>query len=587
MQFYQSQSRTGFSLVEVLIVLGISVMIFGALFGSVQYTLKIISNSSAKLSALSLVNDRMEYFRSLPYDDVGTISGIPAGTIPQNSTTTLNGIEFNERVLVEYVDDAADGALTATTTDSNGIPADYKRLKIEVSWTINGQSDQIYLISNIVPRSIETTAGGGTVRVNVIDADSTFLSGAEVRLLNDTVSPTVDVTRYSDASGVALFSGAPAGSNYQVFVTAPGYSTDQTYEATTTNPNPITSPFAVLESDISTVTFQIGELSDVELRTLSSITEASTEELFADVSGIASTTDTTTVSANNLVLADTAGVYQTTGKAFIEQVDPVSLERWEKVVVIGDTPVGTSYVTQIYTGTTSNYTLVNNSDLPGNATGFTDTIIDLSSLDVATYPDLTVAITLNTSNTSVTPSIDEVSMYYRTAETIRGNVNIAVNGNKTIGTELDASLIYKTAFSTTTNGSGERTVSNMEFDSYSITNTDGYAVARTCDQLPLSHEAGEVSSVEMVLVGAVTNSLRVTVINGFGGYVPGAEVTLSRTGFSDTQTTDSCGQVFFNSGIVAEVDYDISVSRNGYGTESLNPFDLSGESNTVIILTES
>ena len=586
MQFHRSQSRSGFSLVEVLFVVAISVLIFGALFASVEYTLRLISNSSAKLSALSLANDRMEYFRSLPYDDVGTVSGIPAGLIPQNSTTTLNGIEFAERVLVEYVDDVADGALTATTTDSNGIPADYKRLKIEISWTMNGSSDHVDLISNIVPRSIETTDGGGTVRVNVLDADSSFLTGAEVRLLNNTTTSTIDITRFTDASGAALFSGAPAASDYQVFVTADGYSTDQTYEATTTNPNPITSPFSVLESDISTVTFQIGELSDIVLQSLSSVTEDSVTELFPDTSGIATSTDTDIVS-NELILADLTGTYETSGQAFLEQIVPASLEKWERLVVVGDTPIDTTYRVQFYTGTTSAYSLIDNSDLPGNDPGFTDAVIGLSALDVSSFPDLTVAITLETTNVLLTPAIDEVSMYYRTAATNRASVDFDVTGNKTIGSELDLSPIYKVAFSTTTDGSGARTLSQIEFDTYEIVNTDGLSLARSCEQVPLNHQAGATSTVEMVLVSASTNSVRVTVTTDSGAYLPGADVTLSRSGFTDTITTDGCGQAYFNSGVVVASDYDITVTRNGFSTESINPYDVDGEMSASIVLTES
>src|SRR5690606_13405640 len=122
-------STHGLSLVEALIVVALSVIIFGALFAGTRYSLELIAHSRAKLSALSLANDQMELFRSLPYDDVGTLNGIPPGVIPQVSTTTLNGIEFTQRVLVEYVDDPADGQLTSTTTDSNGIPSDYKRIK--------------------------------------------------------------------------------------------------------------------------------------------------------------------------------------------------------------------------------------------------------------------------------------------------------------------------------------------------------------------------------------------------------------------------------------------------------------------------
>ena len=88
--------------------------------------------------------------------------------------------------------------------------------------------------------------------MNVIDQDSQPLSNINVQLRNDTTTSTVDVTRLSDV-GTALFSGAPAGSQYEVVVSGAGYSTDQTYVATTSNPNPVTAPFTVLESDISTL----------------------------------------------------------------------------------------------------------------------------------------------------------------------------------------------------------------------------------------------------------------------------------------------------------------------------------------------
>jgi Tfp pilus assembly protein PilE len=586
MKYYRAQSQAGLTFVEIIVVIAITVIIFAGLFAAVQYSFQVIASSGAKLSALSLANDRMEYFRSLPYDDVGTVSGIPSGTIPQTSTTTLNNIEFVERVLVEYVDDVADGALTATTTDSNGIPADYKRIKIELTWTLNGVTDSVTQVSNIVPRSIEATSGGGTVRVNVLDADSTFLSGAEVRLLNETTTTTIDITRYTDGSGSALFSGAPAASDYQVFVTATDYSTDQTYVATTSNPNPTTAPFAVLESDISTVTFQIGELSDIILKTLSSVTEGSVLESFDDTSGIASSTDTA-VTTGSLVLSGGPGSYVSTGQAFLAQVIPASLEKWESVVIVGLLPGSTDYSVKMYTGTTSAYTLVNDSDLPGNATGFTSNIIDLSGLDVSTYPDLTVAITLNSGNPANSPVIEEVGMYYRTAESVRASVNFDIEGNKIIGEELDLTPIPKASFSTNTDGAGDQTITDVEFDSYSIINTDGLTLVRACPNVPLDHEAGATSTVEMVLVPGVTNSLRLYVEADSGEPLPGAEVTLSRTGFSDTANADACGQVFFTSGVTANSDYVISVTRNGYDPETIDPFEISGNTEAEITLDQS
>ena len=51
--------QSGFSFVEIIIVSALSALIFGVLFSSFQFTLELISDSRAKLSALSIANDRM------------------------------------------------------------------------------------------------------------------------------------------------------------------------------------------------------------------------------------------------------------------------------------------------------------------------------------------------------------------------------------------------------------------------------------------------------------------------------------------------------------------------------------------------
>ena len=576
----------GFSLIEVILVAALSTLVFGVLLASVQYSLELVSNSKAKLSALSLANDRMEYFRSLPYSEVGTVSGIPPGTIAQNSTTTLNGIDFSERVLVEYVDDPADGLLTATSTDSNGIPADYKRIKIEISWTSRGgNTNRISLISNIVPRSIETTDGGGTVRVNVIDADSNFLPGAEVTLVNNTTTSTISVTRLSDSSGVALFSGAPAANNYQVFVTAPGYSQDQTYVATTSNPNPTTAPFSVLAADISTVTFQIGELSDLAITTFSSIIDDSIVEDFSSVAGVASSSNTV-VSGGSLKLPETAGVYTALGSVYLNTITPTPLVQYEAITVAASVPVNTSYVVQLFTLGTSTYTLIPDSDLPGNSTGYSDAIIGISSLDAGAYPSITVGISLQTGDTSVTPEVDEIALYYRSAETRRSGTVLSVQGNKTIGTDASSQPIYKFDDIITTDGSGEYLYSDIEFDAYSV-ESSSLVAARACPAMPLLHRAGIDSDIELMLLNVGLHSLRVSVVNAAGQAIPGAMVTLDLAGTADTLETNACGQSFFSSGIGPATDYIITVAKSGYLTQVINPYEISGNNSTIVILSES
>jgi hypothetical protein len=180
-------------------------LFFGGFFLTIQHSLNLVSDSRSRMTALSVANDQIEYIRSLSYDAVGTVSGLPGGALPQTSTTSLNQKIFTKRILIEYIDDAADGIGGA---DSNGITTDYKRAKVEVSWDHKGQTGQVILVSNIIPNSIETNIGGGTVRVLVTDANVLPVSGASVRLRNTTGTSSVDVTKVTDATGEALFGGA-------------------------------------------------------------------------------------------------------------------------------------------------------------------------------------------------------------------------------------------------------------------------------------------------------------------------------------------------------------------------------------------
>ena len=582
----QKVNTGGFSLVEVIIVSALTVMVFGAMFASYQYSLRVLNHAQARLSAMSVAQDRMEYFRSLPYDEVGVVAGYPAGIIPQNGTTTMNGIEFVERVRVDYIDDPADGT---AASDSNGIILDYKRVRLEYTWNIAGATSSIQFISNIVPRSVETTAGGGTARINVIDADAGLLPGASVRLYGSSSTFPYDVTQFTDASGAALFN-VPADSGYQVEVTAnlfgEQYSTDATYEATTSNPNPVVAPFTVLESDVSTLTFQIGELSDLTIKTYSDVTEGQFNETFDDLLAVASSSGV--VGNGDLELFDTAGVYETSGYVFLGPITPVPVLEWQTLRVSADTPVNTSYKIQFFTGAGAGpYTLIPNADLPGNSTGFVGSITDISVLDVVTYPSVFVGIALSTANTTVTPEVEEVAVFYRQSETALANATANWHGLKVIGTDALLAPIYKLSTTTTTNGAGMRTVSDLEFDTYTFDFTgDGFDIASGCATHPFVHEAGVDGEVNFVLVGNAANTLRVHVVDSLDRSIPGASVQLIRTGYDVTQSTDSCGQTFFTGGVGAFADYKINVNAVGYITENVDPFEVAGDAVTKVILTE-
>lgn len=568
----------GFSLVELLVVAAVMLVVFGGIIISFRYSLELISHSRAKLTALTLANDQMEYLRSLSYNAVGTVSGIPAGLMPQVSTTSLNGIMFTKRLLIEYIDDDADGI---GASDSNGITTDYKQAKVTIEWTIRGLTKNVFLVTNIIPRSIETDVGGGTMRVNVYDSANAPLPGASVRLFNTTLAPTIDVTRTSDATGAALFGGAPAGSDYQIVVTAAGYSTDQTYQATTTLPNPNKLPISVLEAAISTSNFFIDRLSDVSFTILSSKITGNRVEDFSSIAGIATSTNTV-VSGGAMILTGAPSSYSASGTAYLTAFSPSPLAAWDYLQLMGTISANTAIEVRLYTGTSTPYTLIPDSVLPNNSAGFSLGTINLSNLDSSVYPTVRAGITLRTTNSAVTPRLDELVLGYVESKVPLSGQTLQFVGNKQIGSLADTSPVFKTVFSTTTSATGTRTLRQIEYDFYTLS-VPGYDIASLCPAAGLDVKAGTTANVEVVASPNSAHTLRVLVQTASGVPITNASVTIVRGAFSQILKTGRCGQVFF-AGLTTAPDYMLDVSASGYPSQTVPTLDVTGDIRTVISL---
>lgn len=571
--FRYNKAKAGFSLIEAIIVIGITVLIFSALFVGFEFALKFIAHSRAKMTALSLATDRSEYIRSLPYDSVGTVAGIPSGSIPQNRTVTLNGITFNERVLIEYVDDAADGL---AGLDTNGVVADYKRFKVEYTWSMYEESRSINLISTIVPRSIETTAGGGTVRVYVTDAESQPMPGASVRLLNTTGTSTIDVTRLTDATGQALFTGAPAGSGYEVFVTRAGYSSDQTREADAALPFPVSQPFSLLESDVSPVYFQIDRLADLRIEVFTSETIANVTESFDDSLGMYASSSVL-ASTSQLTLSESGGVYASAGEVWLNPITPSPMEAWGLVTVDANVPANTSYRIRFYASTTP-ASLIDEDELPGNTVGFSGRYINLGILNPVSYPTVVIKIDLETSNTAITPSIEEIDVAYASNRTMLGGHTFSLRGNKIIGADASAQNVYKYSQSTTTNASGYVFFDDIEWDEYEVTLGGSYDVAEACSVLPYRLQPGADDVLTLRAQNGGADNLRLMVKTADGSPVIGAEVDLDdNAGTVVTLTTGACGQVFFPS-LNSSIEYSATITADDLSTYTIGSIFVSGVS---------
>jgi prepilin-type N-terminal cleavage/methylation domain-containing protein len=577
---HQSGAR-GFTLVELIITSAVIALVFGGLMASVRSALILISNSKATTSAISLANEQLEYIRSLTYDAIGTTAGIPNGAIPQNATTSLNGIVFHERVLIEYVDSVDDGVGAA---DTNGILADYKRVKVEYSWaTISGTST-IFLVTNVVPPGIESTVGGGTLTVNVFDKEVLPVAGAEVRIYNDTTTTTIDTMRFTNASGTAMFAGAPAAANYQITVTKAGYSTDQTYTASTSNPSPITPHVAVLAGAVSTMNFQIDQLSDLRVRTVEPSTDASFTDTFTDLSKIATVMDVE-INTDVLQLVQSAGLYVPLGTAVSASTSPSTITAWDSVFWDATVPLNTALKIRVYSVTgTSTYALVPESDLPGNSEGFTAGSINITNLDVGTYPSLGLAAEFLSSSTSATPQLDEWHINYVVTEPSIASVPFTLTSTKIIG----STPVYKYQENHTTDGGGAVDIQDLEWDFYNLDVTGGvYNIEEACPALPYTLDPGENDTLTLTLVPATAYSLRVSVVDTSGNPILGADITLSRSGFSDTIESTTCGQVFFNTGLGAHADYDVDVSASGYTSQTITGVNIDGTNTLAIVMVSA
>ncbi|HMA78573.1 MAG TPA: carboxypeptidase-like regulatory domain-containing protein [Candidatus Paceibacterota bacterium] len=553
----------GFSFIEVLVTAALVALVFGGLFAAVQAMITLISDSKAKAGATALATERLEYIRSLTYTDVGTDGGVPSGAIPQTRSVTLNELTYHERVLIEYVDDPADGAGAA---DGNGIVADYKRAKIEYSWLGRNGTSSVALVTNIVPAGVETTAGGGTLRVYVNDAAVQPVAGASVRFVNDTGTTSIDTIRFTDPSGMAQLGGAPALSSYEIYVSRAGYSTDGTAIATGTLSSPSQPVVSVAESSVTTQYFQIDELSTMQVRTVGVPTYGTYDDSFGDSSRIASSTGVS-VGGGTAELAGAPGSYATSGTLIATTTIPSPLDGWYSLDWTASTSASTSVAIALYYPVGTTTVRVPDIDLPGNSVGFTTAPIDITALDPSTYPALQLGATLTTVDTNETPSLTAWSVTHIASQPTLSGIPMTSVGEKTLGSDGGGSDVYKNVFTGGTDASGDWVLNDVEYDVYSFTIDDpSYDVIEVCpsDRIALPPDTTEEITFT---IGSVAGSrLLVTVTDASDQPVPNAAVRLEQPGYDETQTTSLCGQTFFSGGGLSAAESTVTVSKPGYTT---------------------
>lgn len=555
----------GFSFIDVVVGSALILIIFLSLTTLLRTSLLVASVAKARAGATGVANTAMEHVRSLPYDSVGTIGGIPAGEIPQYATTTLNAIAYQVRTFVEYVDDSADGS---GGSDTNSITTDYKRIKIAVTYLVRGKLYEVVQVSSYTPSSIETTTGGGTLKVQVVNATGVVVPGATVRVVNASTSPTIDVTTFTDATGVVLLGGAATSTEYQVYVSKPGYSSAQTYVRDGTNQNPSPGYLTVVKNVTTTSTFAIDLLADLTVRTYSAIAATSTTHTFTDASKL-TVLNSTVVSGATLHLATDINGYVSSGSALSVAVTPAYLSAWTTASTTMTVPNSTDARVHVTDGSS---TLLPDAVLPGNSAGFNGSFIDLSGVSTSTYPTLGLSVDFSSSNVAATPTINNWSFNALVGPIPAPNVAFGITGAKTIGSTGAGTALYKTSISTTTDSTGFSEQS-VEWDSYDLS-LSTYDVVDACSAPPYAPSPGGSVSTSLYLSSATTNMILVAVRDNTGANVSGATVTVSKVGYSNSVDTSSCGTAYF--GGLSSGTYTVTIQKTGYTTTSDTNVDISG-----------
>src|SRR3989344_941187 len=158
----------GFTIFETVIAIAVLGIFFAAVSVIIQQILQLTGQSRVRATALELAQQKIEVVRNLPFAQVGTSGGIPQGPLLQTETVTINGQPFTVKTSVTYIDDPFDQLAPADL-----INTDYKRARVEVTWSGPFPSTKpVTEVTNIAPRGIETIGGGGTVYIQVFDANA-------------------------------------------------------------------------------------------------------------------------------------------------------------------------------------------------------------------------------------------------------------------------------------------------------------------------------------------------------------------------------------------------------------------------------
>jgi len=554
-----SGTERGFTLIDVLIGVVLTLIIFFGIFGAFQLGLKVIDQSKNRIIATAITNQQIEMIRNLSYGVIGIKGGFPDGTLEAVATTISNNIEYTIETRVDYVVDDADGL----AAPEDGCPNDYKRAEVKVSWS-GRFGGEVVFVTDVAPKNLaqECADEGGILSVLVFDAYGIMVEFPLIEVKNPETDETLKTATPDD--GQHYFSLAT--STYKVVISKTGFSTERTYgtDEITTPEKPHT---IILDGQLTEISFSIDEVSIFSVDTLSPWGTDDFSDSFDDTSKISESSDVI-ISGGEISLASSSGSYLPSGYLISATTSPGDLMSWNEFSWTDSEPLNTNLSYQIYYASGTDWYLIPDSDLLGNSGGFDDSPVDLSNLSTTTYSQLKLRTNFSTSDLNISPILKDWQLSWITSGTTSiQNVTFLLQGEKVIGTDAGDDPVYKYSVTSTSDSSGHINISNLEWDSYtfSVDPADGLDLKNTDPSpQPIDLLPDNVTQPVTLYLEA-ENSLLLTVKN-IDTLEPvfAATTTLYNVGLSydTTQYTNNKGQAYFAPLEVA--DYDLEIEAPGY-----------------------
>lgn len=274
---------SGYTIVEMIVTIAVFAIVAVSITSLVLSLLRHSATSTIRANAYALAIEKMEFLKSIPYDELAVQGGgiATSGTpLPAAQEISRSGRTYIVRANVQYADDAFDGCLdypsnasrlcrngpadASKPVDSN--PRDYKIGEIRVVDKLSGEQ-YAKLSSVFTARVAETGGNTSAVMVQVIDSSGNPVNDADVAIKNTTLSPPVSQAISTDNNGIALFLDVPPDTNHNYVIKASklGYSTLETMPIAGTL-MPTYPNLSAFVQQVSSATLKIDKVSSKSLK---------------------------------------------------------------------------------------------------------------------------------------------------------------------------------------------------------------------------------------------------------------------------------------------------------------------------------